>query len=55
LEDLKSGELEFPIVEDFLTNLKKKFRNRNNKIDKVTELKKVEQENKIIEEYMQEF
>ena len=36
-------------------NLKRKFGGRYNKIIKIAELKKVEQENRIIEEFVQEF
>jgi len=46
LEDLKIGELEYIIVGEFLTDLKKEFDRENNKIIKVAELKKVEQENR---------
>jgi len=39
LEDFKSGKLEFPIVEDFLTDLdlKKEFRNRNRESSRTEE------------------
>ena len=40
---------------EFLANLKQKFRNGNNELVKITKLKKVEQELKIIEEFVQEF
>ena len=40
---------------EFLVNLKQKFRNGNNELVKITKLKKVEQELKIIEEFVQEF
>jgi len=36
-------------------NLKREFGGRYNKIIKIAELKKVEQENRIIEEFVQEF
>ncbi len=39
LEDLEIGELEYVIVGEFLTNLKKEFDRENNKIIKVAELK----------------
>jgi len=38
IEDLENKSLEFAIVEDFLTDLKKEFRNENNKSVKVVEL-----------------
>ena len=42
MKDLENGSLEFTIVGDFLTNLKQEFGNRNNKLVKVAELKKLE-------------
>jgi len=55
LNDLKIGELEFLIVKDFLTNLKKKFGSVDNETMKIAKLKKVEQESRIIEEFVQKF
>ena len=43
------------LVGDFLTKLKKEFGSRSNKIIKVVELKKVEQESRTIKEFIQEF
>ena len=40
---------------EFLANLKQKFRNGNNELVKITKLKKVEQELKTIEEFVQKF
>jgi len=51
----KNLELKFPIVEDFLTELKKEFGSRGNKLMKVAELKKIEQRFRIIQEFVQEF
>jgi len=42
IEDLENESLEFPIVREFLANLKQKFENRDDKLVKVAELKKVE-------------
>jgi len=42
MEDLENESLEFPIVREFLANLKQKFENRDDKLVKVAELKKVE-------------
>ena len=53
IEDLENRSLEFSIVREFLTNLKQEFKNINNKLVKIIELKKVEQESKI-SEYCQE-
>ena len=55
LNDLKIGELEFLIVKDFLTNLKKKFGSVDNETMKIAKLKKVEQKSRIIEEFVQKF
>jgi len=55
MEDLENRSLKFPIVEDFHTNLKQEFGNRDNKSVKVVELKRVEQGAKIIEEFVQKF
>jgi len=42
MEDLENNSLKFPAVRDFFTDLKQEFRNRNNKLVKITELKNVE-------------
>ena len=52
LENLEIGELEYVIVEEFLTDLKKEFDRENNKIIKVAELKKVEQNNKTMKKFV---
>ena len=43
------------IVEEFLIDLKKEFSSRDNKTMKVMELKKVEQENRMMEKFVQVF
>ena len=55
MEDLESRNLSYIIIEKFLSDLKKEFRREDNKTMKVTEFKKVEQESRIIEEFVQEF
>ena len=55
IENLKNKSLEFPIVGNFLINLRQKFRNRDNKLVNVVELKKMEQEIKIMQEFVQKF
>ena len=47
--------MELLTVGEFLANLKQKFRNGNNELVKITKLKKVEQELKTIEEFVQKF
>jgi len=53
IEDLKSGNLSYTTVEEFLLDLKKEFGRRDDKIMKVAELKKIEQEDKIMKEFVQ--
>ena len=55
IEDLKSGNLSYTIVGKFLSDLKKEFGRENDEMMKMAELKKIEQEVKIIEEFVQEF
>jgi len=55
MEDLQNWSLKFPIVEDFLTNLKQEFGNGDDKWIKVAELKRIEQGAKMIEKFVQEF
>jgi len=52
MEDLKNESLEFATVGDFLTDLKQEFGNRNNKLVKIAELKKVEKRSKTIKEFV---
>jgi len=53
--DLENRNLKFLLVEDFLTDLKQEFGNGDNKSVKVMKLKRVEQEIKIIERFVQKF
>ena len=55
MEDLESGNIKYILVENFLLNLKIEFEGENNNLVKVTELKKVEQRGKTIEEFVQKF
>jgi len=52
---LKTRELEFILVEDFLAKLKKEFNRGYNKSIKITELEKIEQKLKTIEKFVQGF
>jgi len=47
--------LEYVTIGEFLANLKKEFGGEDNKIIKVAKLKKVEQGNRMMKEFMQEF
>jgi len=42
LKDIEVGELEFSLAGDFLTELKRKFGRKDNKLAKVAKVKKVE-------------
>jgi len=55
LKDLKTESLEYETVEEFLVDFKKKFRGEDDKIIKVAELKRIEQENRMMEEFVQKF
>jgi len=55
LKDLKTEILEYIMVGEFLTDLKKEFEGGDDEIIKVMELKKVEQGSKTIENFVQEF
>ena len=55
LEDLERGLLEYETVGEFLADIKKEFGGGDKESVKVTELKKVKQEGKIMEEFVQEF
>ena len=48
LEDLKSGNLEYEIAEEFLVDLKKEFRRGDEETVKVAESRKLEQGERII-------
>ena len=52
MEELKTGELEYEIAEDFLMSLRKKFGGGEEESVKAAEL---EQGGKIMEEFIQEF
>ena len=47
--------LEYETVEEFIANLKKEFRERDEKVVKVVELRELEQGGRTIEEFVQEF
>ena len=47
--------LEYETVGEFLANIRKEFRGKDEESIKVAELKRLEQRNKIIEKFVQEF
>ena len=55
IEELEAGEVEFELVKEFLTCLKKEFRGEEAESVKVAELRKLEQGGKTMEEFVQEF
>jgi len=55
MEELESGEVEYELVEEFLTSLKKEFGGGEEESVKVVELRKLEQGGKTMEEFVQEF
>ena len=55
LEDLKGKLLEYETVGEFLTDIKKEFGEEDEELVKVVELKRLEQERKLIEEFVQKF
>ena len=55
MEELKAGEMEYETAEELLTVLKKEFGGGEEEAVKVAELRKLEQEGKTMEEFVQEF
>ena len=55
LEELEAGELEFETVGEFLVEIKKEFSRGEEESVKVAELRKMEQGEKTMEEFIQEF
>jgi len=55
IEELESGEVEYESAEEFLTSLRKEFGGGEEESVKATELRKLEQRGKLMEEFVQEF
>ena len=55
MEELEAGEMEYEMVEEFLTALKKEFGGGEEKSVKAAELRKLEQGGRTMEEFIQEF
>ena len=55
LEELKVGKLEFENIGEFLMEIKKEFGGEEEESVKAAELRKLEQGEKMIEEFVQEF
>jgi len=55
MEELEGREMEYEMAEEFLTVLKKEFGGGEEEAVKVTELRKLEQGGRTMEEFVQEF
>jgi len=55
MEELEAGEMEYETVEEFLMVLKKEFGGEEEESVKVAELRKLEQEGRTMEKFVQEF
>jgi len=55
LEELEAGKLEFEIVGEFLVEIKKEFGGGKEESVKTAELRKLKQERRTMEEFVQEF
>ena len=55
MEELEAGEVEYEIAEEFLISLKKEFGEEEEEAVKAVELRKLEQGERTMEEFMQEF
>ena len=55
IEELKAGEMEYKMVEEFLIVLKKKFGKGEEELVKAAELRKMEQRERTMEEFVQKF
>jgi len=55
MEKLKTGEIEFELAGKFLAEIKKEFGGGDEESVKVAELKKIEQGERMMEEFVQDF
>jgi len=55
MEELEAGEIEYESAEEFLTSLKKEFGGEEEELVKAAELRKLEQGERTMEEFVQEF
>jgi len=55
IEELEAGEIEFKSAEEFLAEIRREFRKEDKELVKVAELKKIEQGERTIEEFVQNF
>ena len=52
---MEEGEVKYEMVEEFLSSLKKEFGREEEELVKVVELRKLEQERRMMEEFVQKF
>lgn len=55
MKDLKRRLLNYEVVKEFLADLKEKFGGGDEKVNKVVELRRLEQEGKMMEKFVQKF
>ena len=55
MEELESGEIEYETAEELLTTLRKEFGGEEEELVKAAELRKLEQEGRTMEKFVQEF
>ena len=55
MEELETGKIEFESVGEFLAEIKKEFGEGDEELVKVAELKKIEQGERTMEEFVQDF
>ena len=55
LEDLEAGEVAYKLAGEFLMEIKKKFGGGDEESTKIAELKRMEQEGRSMEEFIQDF
>jgi len=55
MEELETGEMEYETIEEFLTSIKKEFDSGEEELVKAAELRKLEQGERTMEEFIQEF
>ena len=52
---MEEGEVKYEMAEEFLSSLKKEFGREEEELVKVVELRKLEQERRMMEEFVQKF
>jgi len=52
MEELKAGEVEYELAGEFLSEIKKEFRGKDEELVKIVELKRIEQGERIMEEFV---